>query len=118
MGAAGSPGGELTEEFNVALLVGTVAVAALALLIAGWIAIGGARPAEEEVVVETGTAGEDPGIAAIAAVERRAMRRARLRASDDPILASLGLSDADPAEPAPKLEGRLPRRTQRVKRKR
>jgi hypothetical protein len=103
----------------MALLVGTVAVAALALLVAGWIAIGGARPGEEEAVAETRTTGGDPAVAAIATVERRAMRRARLRASDDPILAALGLSEADPAaEPAPDLEGRLPRRTQRVNRKR
>ena len=63
--------------------------------------------------------GGDPGVAAIAAVERRAMRRARLRAADDPILAALGLNEPEPAvEPEAELEGRLPRSSQRIKGKR
>jgi hypothetical protein len=114
----------LDDGPHVALPAGVLLVAAFALLGAGWIAIGGRRPGtQKEAVAEAGAAGDDPGVAAIPAVEHRALRRARLRASDDPILAALGLPEearptAGRTEPVTELEGRLPRRTQRVKRKR
>lgn len=114
-GSAGTPGGQLDGQPNLVLLVGILAAASAALLAAGWIAIGGRRMRPEEVSADAGTAGDDPAVAAIPAVERRALRRARLRASDDPILAALGIPESERTDG---LEGRLPRRTQRVKRRR
>ena len=105
------------DQPNVALAMAILAVAALALLGAGWIAIGGRRPGEEDAVANAESTGGDPRVAAVAAVERRVMRRARLRAADDPILAALGLDEPEPAA-EPELEGRLPRSSQRIKGKR
>jgi hypothetical protein len=48
-------------------------------------------------------------------IERRAVRGARLQHADDPIVAALGLHDAD-AGPPVELEGRLPGRDEGVHR--
>jgi hypothetical protein len=76
------------------LALGLSGVAAVALLGTGWVLIG-ARSQREEELVPAQAAEPDLASRAIPAVERRALRRARLRSSNDPILASMGLEDLD-----------------------
>jgi hypothetical protein len=86
-----------TDLVGMVLLFGITGVAAVALLGAAWIVIASRRDrAEPSMVVAESV---DRGIEAIPTVEQRAMRRARLRPSDDPILAAMGLSDEADAPP-------------------
>ena len=68
------------------MLIGTLAVAGVALVGSVWIFLAGRR--ERQAVI-------DPGISAAATVDQRALRRARLRSTEDPILAAMGLPDDD-----------------------
>jgi hypothetical protein len=108
----GRPAGEL---LGAVLLAGLIVVTAVALLGVGWILTGARRERATPTTADGATVASDPAVSAIPTIEARARRRARLRTSDDPILASLGLP-----EPAgstePNLEGRLPRGEQQTKR--
>jgi hypothetical protein len=81
-------------------LWGIAAVGALALMGTAWLLVAGRqRPVP---------AGDPPGgeydlaTRAIATVEQRALRRARLRQEDDPILAGLGLEEEAKRAPSPR----------------
>jgi hypothetical protein len=100
------------DLLDTVLLFGIVGVAAVALVGVGWIVITGRRNDQELADAGIGT---DPAVSAIPTVEQRAIRRARLNQSSDPILAALGLPDTDPPPPA-KLEGRRPRGKKRTER--
>jgi hypothetical protein len=82
---------------GVVLLFGIAGVAAIALLGAAWILLATRRDRVEASVGVAPTV--DPAITAIPTLEQRALRRARLRPSDDPILAALGLNDQEPMPP-------------------
>jgi hypothetical protein len=90
--AAGSAGDD--DELNLVMFWGMLGVVAVAAVGTAWIFLAGqhdrraARAAAEP-------ASTDPSVVAAAAVARRALRRARLRSSDDPILAAMGLPDED-----------------------
>jgi hypothetical protein len=87
-------GGEL---LNMVLLLGFAGVAAVAMLGAAWIILVSRRDRPEPSVAVA--AAVEPTVPGLSTVEQRAMRRARLRPSDDPILAALGLSDEEPPSP-------------------
>jgi hypothetical protein len=100
--AAAGPGGGGqgvgNELVGMVLLIGVVGVAGVALLGAAWIIVASRRDRREPSLVVPPPS--DAAVAAIPAVEQRARRRARLRPSDDPILAALGLNDEEPLDPA------------------
>lgn len=96
------------------LLFGIAGVAGVALLGAAWIIIASRRDQEEPSLVVI--ASVDPAIPVIPTVEQRAMRRARLRPSDDPILAALGLNDEEPLPPEQGDQGANTRRYRRAAR--
>jgi hypothetical protein len=96
------------------LIAGLAAIAAVTLLGVGWILIGSRRKGREPATELMTATSSDLAVRAIPTVEARARRRARLRTSEDPIIASLGLSE--PAGSSESLEGRLPRGTKRTKR--
>jgi hypothetical protein len=108
------------ELAGMVLLFGIGGVAAVALLGAAWILIATRRDRAEPSVAALPTL--DPAVPAtspLPSVERRARRRARLRPSDDPILAALGLHDEQqplPDEDSGEAGGR-PRRFRRAARK-
>lgn len=78
----------------VSAVVGAVALAGV-----GWLLLAGRR---ERLAAEAGDGSDaDLAVRAIPSVEQRALRRARLRQSDDPILAGLGL-DEDPPRTKPR----------------
>jgi hypothetical protein len=84
------------------LLMGLVGVAAVAILGAAWIALASRR---DTMASDMAASASDQAIAAIPTIDARAVRRARLRPSDDPILAALGLpddrADTGPTAPSP-----------------
>lgn len=84
------------QLLDLVLLLGLAGVAAIATLGVAWIILAGRRDRSAATVLGPGT--QDPAISAIPTVEQRAVRRARLRSSDDPILAALGLSDERPVD--------------------
>jgi hypothetical protein len=97
-GADGSDGqGAGQELVSLVLMFGIAGVAAVALLGAVWILIASRRDRGQPSVALATTI--DPALSAIPSVEQRALRRARLRPSDDPILAALGLNDEEPSTP-------------------
>jgi hypothetical protein len=113
---AGSDDPSSPDLLNMVLLLGIVGVAAVALVGVGWIAITGRRN-DPEASLADARIGADPAVRAIPTVEQRAIRRARLNQSNDPILAALGLPDNDPPPPAAdELEGRRPRGKKRAER--
>ena len=112
-GTAGPDGPMHQGLLDAVLLFGIVGVAAVALVGVGWILVTGRRNEPDASPADAGTAA-DPGVRAIPTVEQRAIRRARLNQSNDPILAALGLPETDPP-PARESEGRLPRSGKRVK---
>jgi hypothetical protein len=93
----------------IVLLGAAVAVGAVAIFGTAWLLWGGRR--ERETVVEDAEGREhDMAVQAIPTIEQRAVRRARLRQAQDPILAGMGLEDeateASPTRP----RGARPRR--------
>lgn len=92
------------ELVGLVLLMGLAGVAAVAIFGAAWIALASRRDRMEP---EGAASAPHPAIAAVPTVDARAARRARLRPSDDPILAALGLPDdhADPGARAPSPDG-------------
>jgi hypothetical protein len=105
------------ELAGVVLLFGIAGVAAIALLGAAWILVASRRDRDELAVAPAPAA--DPVTQAISTVERRALRRARLRPSNDPILEALGLNDdeASPIASGESDEGTTPRRSGRAARR-
>jgi hypothetical protein len=90
------------ELLQTILLFGIVAVAATALVAGAWFAVSRRQEGSQEQPTEPA---DTP--------ERRAIRRARLAPSNDPILAALGLPDTESREHELELEGRLPGGPQR-----
>jgi hypothetical protein len=76
-----------TDLAATVLGLGMLGVAAVALIGVVWMALGRRRPHHDD---------EAAGPAPEAALTERALRRATMRQSDDPILAALGLTDPDP----------------------
>ncbi len=113
--AAGSEDPMSPDLLNMFLLFGVVGVAAVALFGVGWIALTGRRNDPDASMADAGISA-DPAVRAIPTVEQRAIRRARLNQSNDPILAALGLPENDPPPPADELEGRRPRGKKRTER--
>jgi hypothetical protein len=96
-GTAGDTPAVGRELVGMVLLFGIAGVGAGALLGAAWIIIISRRDrAEPSVAVAPPI---DAAVPAMPTVEQRASRRARLRPSDDPILAALGLHDEEPLPP-------------------
>ncbi|MEP6469393.1 MAG: hypothetical protein ABJC24_06435 [Chloroflexota bacterium] len=93
----GTTAGVGSDLVGMVLLFGIVGVAAVAMLGAAWIVIASRRDRAEPSLVVADSA--DRALEAIPTVEQRAMRRARLRPSDDPILTAMGLGDE--AQPPP-----------------
>lgn len=84
-----------TDVGNAALSLGLVALALVAIGGSGLFVIAGRRPRS---ATPNGVDLEDAAAtAATAAVERRALRRARMRLDDDPIVAAMGLPEAPSA---------------------
>jgi hypothetical protein len=77
------------------LMIGLAGVAAVALLGTGWLLVAGRQERTGEMP-EAVPAESDVALRAIPTVEQRAVRRARLRQADDPILAGLGLDELPP----------------------
>jgi hypothetical protein len=102
---------------GVVLLFGFAGVAAIALLGAAWILLASRRDRDELAVAPAPA--PDPVGQAISTVERRALRRARLRPSNDPILEALGLNDEEASPPASRESegGTTPRRSRRAARR-
>lgn len=98
----GSPGGEPPGlDVALMLLVGVVGAAGLLLLAMGWW-LGTGRDDRRPVPAAAASPASSGITAEVAALaERRAVRRARLRSSSDPILASMGLDDAEGPVPGP-----------------
>ncbi len=87
--SSGTPAqGRESGDLGLFMMIGTLAVGVVALLGSAWIFAATRRDRE---------ALTDPGVMAAAIVDQRAMRRARLRSADDPILAAMGLPDDDTA---------------------
>jgi hypothetical protein len=105
-----------TDLVGMVLLFGIAGVAAVGLLGAAWIVIASRRDRAEPSMVVADSV--DRAIEASPTVEQRAMRRARLRPSDDPILAAMGLSDEAEAPPdgVATDEGAAARRSRRAAR--
>jgi hypothetical protein len=96
--ATASPSGTGTPASNrdvgdlsLFMLIGTLAVAGVALVGSAWIFLAGRRERQAAI---------DPGVSSAATVDQRALRRARLRSTEDPILAAMGLPDEDVAPKA------------------
>ena len=104
------------DDLGLLMIMGTLAVGAVALVGSAWVILAGRRD-RRAATASAEPASTDPGVIAAAIVEQRALRRARLRSSDDPILAAMGLPDEDatrgtvPATPRPRTRsGRSQRR--------
>ena len=82
------------------LVSGIAAVGAVAMVGTGWL-LAAARREREAAAEASDGSDADPAVRAIPTVEQRALRRARLRQSDDPILAGLGLEDERPRSGPP-----------------
>jgi hypothetical protein len=93
------------------LLVGIGSVGLVALLGIAWVVIAGRSEDDESLAGSAEAAAA--AAAAVPLVDRRSVRRARLRPSDDPILAAMGLAepeeDAATAPPPARKRGRKPR---------
>jgi hypothetical protein len=103
------------DDLGLLMIMGTLAVGAVALVGSAWVILAGRRD-RRAATATAEPASTDPGIIAAAIVEQRALRRARLRSSDDPILAAMGLPDEDatrgvvPAPPRPRTRNGRSRR--------
>ena len=73
-------------DLGLAMLIGTLTVGVVALLGSAWLLVAAQRGRR---------AATAPGVDAAAIVDQRARRRARLRSTDDPIIAAMGLPDED-----------------------
>lgn len=76
------------------MVMGTLAVGMVALVGSAWIFMAGRRD-RRAAALAGGAPVSDLGGRAAAIAEQRALRRARLRSADDPILAAMGLPDED-----------------------
>ena len=110
----GSVGGG--DDLGLLMIMGTLAVGAVALVGSAWVVVAGRRE-RRAATVSADPASTDPGVIAAAIVEQRARRRARLRSSDDPILAAMGLPDEDATRGAAPATPRQPTRSGRSRRR-
>lgn len=98
------------------LLAVIVSVATIALLGTGWMLAARGRDDERSPLASLGAARTDAAIRAAAIREHRTRRRSTLHAAHDPVLAAMGLDDADdddtpaPARGAARGAGPRPRR--------
>ncbi|HYN62983.1 MAG TPA: hypothetical protein VES36_00145 [Candidatus Limnocylindrales bacterium] len=81
---------------SIVLLFGIAGVAAVAMLGAAWIILASRRDRPEPTVAVAPSV--VPAVPVISTVEQRAMRRAHLQPSEDPILAALGINDEEPPD--------------------
>jgi hypothetical protein len=98
------------DPLGTVMLLGLTGVAAIALLGAAWLILTTRRQRPREIVGPTTPT--DSVSRAIATIERRALRRARLGPSNDPILAAMGLPDEAPTD-AEQQEPEPPRKPRR-----
>jgi hypothetical protein len=95
--SSGTPAqGRESGDLGLFMMIGTLAVGVVALLGSAWVFAAARRDRR---------AFADPGVMAAAIVDQRALRRARLRSADDPILAAMGLPDEDAAPGAAPTSG-------------
>jgi hypothetical protein len=80
------------------LVWGIGAIGVVALVGSGWLLVAGRRQPAADAVAAEG----DLAIRGIRSIEQRALRRARLRQDEDPILAGLGLDDDATRAPSPR----------------
>jgi hypothetical protein len=113
-GGPGPVGGG--DDLGLLMIMGTLAVGVVALVGSAWVVVAGRRE-RRAATVTTDAAQTDPGVLAATIVEQRARRRARLRSSDDPILAAMGLPDEDATRGAPPAAPRPRTRTGRSRRR-
>lgn len=99
LSASASPGvagttapGQDSGDLGILMLLGTLAFGAVALIGSAWLLVASRRDRR---------AATEPGVDAAAIVDQRARRRARLRSTDDPILAAMGLPDEDSSAASP-----------------
>ncbi|HEY8179351.1 MAG TPA: hypothetical protein VIH33_03040 [Candidatus Limnocylindria bacterium] len=94
-GASGTPAPERDADgLGLVMMIGTLAFGAAAL-VGSALLFAAARRDRRAATATADSAAIDPGVIASAIAERRAVRRARLRSTDDPILAAMGLPDED-----------------------
>ena len=97
MGGAPAPGRD-DGGLGLFLAMGLLGVGTVALVGSAWVILAGRR--DRRAITAPQSSATDPGVSAAAIVEQRALRRARLRSTDDPILAAMGLPD-DKVTPDP-----------------
>jgi hypothetical protein len=85
-GARATAPGRDPGDLGILMLIGTLAFGAVALVGSAWLLVAAQRDRR---------AAAEPGVDTAAIVDQRARRRARLRSTDDPILAAMGLPDED-----------------------
>ena len=85
-GAGTTAPGRDSGELGILMLLGTLSVGAVALVGSAWLLV---------VAQRDRRAAAEPGVDTAAIVDQRARRRARLRSTDDPIIAAMGLPDED-----------------------
>jgi hypothetical protein len=98
------------DDLSGVLFWGMLGVVAVALAGSAWIFLA-VRRDRRAAAAAAGAPPTDPGVIAAAIVEQRALRRARLRSSDDPILAAMGLPDEDSTSGVAPLPRQRTRRT-------
>jgi len=107
-GAEATVPGRDPGDLGILMLIGTLAFGAVALVGSMWLLVAAQRDRR---------AATEPGADPAAIVDQRARRRARLRSTDDPILAAMGLPDEDPtARAASTHAGSSPRKGGRRRR--
>jgi hypothetical protein len=94
--SAAPAAGRDDDGLGLILLAGAALVGLVALVGSAWVILAGRRD-RRAGAAPVDPAPTDPTLIAAAIVEQRALRRARLRSSDDPILAAMGLPDEDAA---------------------
>lgn len=93
-GLGGAPLAGASELVWLLMGGGLIAVAVIALLGTAWLLLARRRREERPVARETGAALRvSPDDATRALLDRRSRRRARIRETDDPVLASMGLDE-------------------------
>jgi hypothetical protein len=100
------------RDLGLFVLVGTLAIGAVALVGTAWVILAGRRD-RRAASGPVEPPPSDPSEIATAIIEQRARRHARLRAPDDPIVAAMGLPQEDAAPGAGAVQPAPPRRAPR-----
>ena len=98
--ASADPAAEAASEAQMMWTVWSSAVlaaAVLAALVVAWLIVSGRRVNRPQTSATPDASARRPVQSADALMEQRTLRRARLRAGNDPIIAALGLDDPDAA---------------------